>query len=78
MKDRFDLENEINTLYTFSNQLSLLSEGILEYELSNDEVVSVIEGLRVTLDLQTQKLQDTMSQCFKLDHYRNTESFNYP
>ena len=76
MKDRFDLENEINTLYTISNQLSLLSEGILEYELNNDEIVNVIEGLRVTLDLQTQKLHDTMSQCFKLDHYRNTESFN--
>ena len=78
MKNRFDLENEINTLYSFSNQLSLLSEGILEYDLSNDEAVNVIEGLRVTLDLQTQKLHDTMSQCFKLDQYRNTESFNYP
>jgi hypothetical protein len=78
MKNRFDLENEINTLYSFSNQLSLLSEGILEHDLGNDEVVNVIEGLRVTLDLQTQKLHDTMSQCFKLDNYSNTESFNYP
>lgn len=77
MKDRFNLEDEINTLYSFSNQLSLLSEGILEHDLSNDEVVNVIEGLRVTLDLQTQKLHDTMSQCFKLDHYSNTESSNY-
>jgi len=77
MKNRFDLENEINTLYSFSNKLSLLSEGILEYDLSNDEVVNVIEGLRVTLDLQTQKLHDTMSQCFKLDQYSNTESSNY-
>jgi hypothetical protein len=77
MKDRFDLENEINTLYSFSNQLSLLSEGILEHDLSNDEVVNVIEGLRVTLDLQTQKLHDTMAQCFKLDNYSNTESVGY-
>lgn len=77
MKDRFDLENEINTLYSFSNQLSLLSEGILEHDLSNDEVVNVIEGLRVTLDLQTQKLHDTMAQCFKLDNYSNTESVSY-
>ena len=77
MKDRFDLENEINTLYAFGNQLSLLSEGILEHDLSNDEVVNVIEGLRVTLDLQTQKLHDTMAQCFKLDNYSNTESVGY-
>ena len=76
MKDRFDLENEINTLYAFGNQLSLLSEGILEHDLSNDEVVNVVEGLRVTLDLQAQKLHDTMAKCFKLDQYRNIERGN--
>jgi hypothetical protein len=76
MKDRFDLENEINTLYAFGNQLSLLSEGILEHDLSNDEVVNVVEGLRVTLDLQAQKLHDTMAQCFKLDQYSNIERGN--
>lgn len=77
MKDFFDLETEISTLYTFSDQLGLLSEGILEHNLGNDEVVNVIEGLRVTLNLQTQRLHDTMSQCFKLDNYRNTENVSY-
>jgi len=70
MKDRFDLENEISTLYTFSDQLGTLSEGILEHDLTNDEVVSVIEGLKVMLNLQAQKLHDTMCQCFNLDNYR--------
>lgn len=70
MKDRFDLENEINTLYTFSDQLGTLSEGILEHNLTTDETVNVIEGLRVILNLQAQKMHDTMSQCFKLDNYR--------
>ena len=69
MKDRFDLENEINTLYTFSDQLGTLSEGILEHNLTTDETVNVIEGLRVILNLQAQKMHDTMSQCFKLDNY---------
>lgn len=70
MKDRFDLENEINTLYTFSDQLGTLSEGILEHNLSTDETVNAIEGLRVMINLQAQKLHDTMAQCFKLDGYR--------
>lgn len=70
MKDRFNLEDEINTLYFFSEQLGSLSEGILEHDLSNDDVVNVIEGLRVMINLQATKLQNTMCQCFKLDNYR--------
>lgn len=69
MKDRFNLEDEINTLYSFSEQLGTLSEGILEHNLTTDETVSVIEGLRVMLNLQAQKLHDTMCQCFRLDGY---------
>lgn len=72
MKDRFDLENEISTIHTFADQLGTLSEGILEHELTNDEIVNVIEGMRVMLNLHSQKLHDTMSQCFHLDQYRDS------
>lgn len=71
MKDRFDLENEIMNLHTFVDNLGTLSEGILEHELTTDETVNAIEGLRVMLSLQANKLMDTMSQCFKLDQYRD-------
>jgi len=69
MKDRFNLEDEINTLYSFSDQLGTLSEGILERDLSTDDTVNAIEGLRVMINLQAQKLHDTMCQCFKLNGY---------
>jgi hypothetical protein len=71
MKDRFDLENEITKLYTFVDDLGTLSEGIMEHDLSRDEITNAIEGLRVMLSLQANKLMDTMSQCFKLDQYRD-------
>jgi hypothetical protein len=71
MKNRFDLENEIMTLHTFADNLGTLSEGILEHDLSQDEIVNAIEGIKVMLTLQTNKLMDTMSQCFKLDDYRD-------
>jgi hypothetical protein len=71
MKDRFNLEDEIHTLHTFSNHLGTLSEGILEQDLSKDEIVNAIEGLRVMLTIQANKLMDTMTQCFKLDQYRD-------
>lgn len=75
MKDRFDLENEIATLHTFADNLGTLSEGILEHNLTKDETVNVIEGLRVMLNLHANKLFDTMTQCFELDKYKySTES----
>lgn len=71
MKDRFDLENEINVLYSFSDQLGTISEAVMEDRLSTDELVNAIEGLRVMINLQVSKLNDTMCQCFKLDNYRD-------
>lgn len=71
MKDRFDLETEISMLYNFGDQLGSLSEGILEHNLTNDDVVNVLEGLKVLIHLHTNKLLDTMSQCFKLDNYND-------
>ena len=75
MKDRFDLENEISALYNFAENLGTLSEGIMEQDLSKDETVNAIEGLRVMLSLQTNKLMDTMTQCFKLNEHK--ESTHY-
>ncbi len=70
MKNRFDLEQEIGSLYSYSEQLGGISEGILEYNMSTDDVVHAIEGLRVMLDLHAQKMMDTLSQCFHLDQYK--------
>lgn len=71
MKDRFDLENEIMGLYAFADQLGNVSEGLMEATLTTDEAVNAIEGINVLLKLQAEKLFDTMSQCFKLDGYRD-------
>lgn len=70
MKDRFNLEEEISQLYNFAEQLGVLSEGILEHNLTNDETVNALEGLKVLLTIHANKLNDTMSQCFKLDGYK--------
>lgn len=70
MKNRFDLEQEISTLYSYSEQLGGISEGILKYNMSSKDVANAIEGLKVMLDLHTQKMMDTLSQCFHVDQYR--------
>jgi hypothetical protein len=75
MKDRFDLENEISTLHVWTQILDSLNEGILEYDLSKDDTVNVISGLKVIIDLHADKMQDTLSQCFKLDQYNKNDQY---
>jgi hypothetical protein len=74
MKDRFNLEDEIMALHHFVDSLGTLSEGIIEHNLNNEEVVNAIEGMRVMLTLHANKLQDTMCQCLKLDQYRGCKN----
>lgn len=71
MKDRFNLEEEISQLHNFADHLGSLSEGILEHNLSNDEIVNTLEGLKVLITIHANKLLDTMRQCFKLDEYND-------
>lgn len=71
MKDRFNLEEEISQLHNFADNLGTICEGILEHNLDNDEIVNALEGLRVLLTLHSNKLHDTMSQCFHLDQYKS-------
>lgn len=75
MKDRFNLEDEISQLYSFVDHLNTISEGVLEHNLSEDETVNAIIGISVLLKLQANKLHDTMSQCFKLDAYRDEVAY---
>lgn len=69
MKDRFNLEDEISTLYNFADHLDTISTGILEHGLNEDETVNAIIGVGVLLKLQANKLHDTMCQCFNLSPY---------
>jgi hypothetical protein len=75
MKDRFNLEDEISTLYSFVQQLDTLNEGILEHDMSRDNISNVICGIKVMLELHAEKMQDTMCQCFKLDSYKHSPNF---
>jgi len=67
MKDRFDLEEEILQTHNFEDQLDLICKGIIEYKLTNDEVVNALVGLRVLITLHTNKIYDTMCQALKLN-----------
>ena len=73
MKTRFELEDEIMKLYVFVDNI----EDAIEY-LSNsdidpkviDTISNILLGTSTLLGLHAEKMLDTMSQCFKLDRYR--------
>lgn len=65
--DRFDLEEQINNILDISDNLDLLTENVLENNLSKDEIANVTIGLSSILKMKHQKLFDTFKQVFKLD-----------
>lgn len=71
MKNRFDLENEISTLYNFAEQLDTLGDAVGEKQLTEDEIMNALSGLRVMLNLQAEKMYNTLCQCFNLNQYES-------
>ena len=67
--DRFDLESKISETYNFVDRLNDISYGILEMEMTNDEVANALDGLAVLLKVHTNRLFDTFVQVHKLDQH---------
>jgi len=75
MKDRFDLEQEILQIKNYSEDIRMVVENLInnQYDSSSidtDKYCNVLEGVATLLDMHSDKMFDTMSQCFKLDNYR--------
>ena len=67
--DRFDLESKISETYNFVDRLNDISYGVLEMEMTNDEVANALDGLAVLLKVHTNRLFDTFVQVHKLDQH---------
>jgi len=67
--DRFDLENQINSLLNISEDIELLYKNILENKISNEEIANILIGLNGLIKLRQDQLFETMKIIFKLDEY---------
>ena len=74
MADRFNLESKITDTYHFVDHLNDLSYGVLENNLSQDEIADALHGLAVVLKCHTDKLFNVFTQAYKLDNY-NDQTF---
>lgn len=72
--DRFELENQIMSLHSIVDSLNDISYGVLENEMSSDDISNVLNGLAIMVDLKISKLFDAYRTVFKLDEYCDYES----
>ena len=76
MKDRFDLEQEILRTTNYADDLRTVVENMLNDSMEGitdvDKYANAIEGVAILIEMQSNKMLDTMSQCFKLDNYKES------
>jgi hypothetical protein len=72
MKDRFDLEQEIMQIMSFKDIVDTLAWRVMDSAepLSEDRIVNALIGLSEMLDHHNVKMMDTLTQCFRLNDYR--------
>ena len=59
MKDRFSFEQEILDCWKITDDLKMLLEGILEKDISRDEIANIVLGLEQLYNLKFQRTFDT-------------------
>ena len=73
MKTRFELEDEIMKLYAFvdniNDAIAYLADSDADPKVI-DTISNILLGTSTLMGLHADKMLDTMSQCFKLNQYR--------
>ena len=62
MTDRFDLETQITNASLIVEELKLLNEGVLERDLSKDDISNILIGLATLYELKFDKLTNSFEQ----------------
>ena len=73
MKTRFDLEEEIMKLYVFVDNIDDAIAYLVDTDVDPkviDTVTNILTGTSTLMGIHAEKMLDTMSQCFKLNQYR--------
>jgi regulator of replication initiation timing len=56
--DRFDFEQQIQKCWMITDDISDVSEGILEHNLDQDQIVNALMGIKQLYELKFNKLWD--------------------
>lgn len=75
MKDRFDLENDINALWSSASDLKTVCEMMYDSDFiyNSDRTFNVLYGLAEVMEAKLGRLEDTFCQVFHLNEYSSEE-----
>ena len=60
--NRSDLENEIKKLYHIVDDVNDISYGVLEENLSKDDIANALDGVAVMTEIRIQRVLDTFME----------------
>jgi hypothetical protein len=58
MSDRFDFEQQIQKCWMITDDISDVTEGILEHDLDKEQIVNTLMGIKQLYELKFNKLWD--------------------
>ena len=64
MADRFDFEQQIMECWKITDDIKSIIEGIDEHDLTSDQVLAILSGLKELYEMKFNKLWD----CFEQVH----------
>lgn len=74
-KNRFDLENDINALWSSASDLKTVCEMMYDSDFiyNSDRTFNVLYGLAEVMEAKLGRLEDTFAQVFELNEYSSEE-----
>jgi len=75
MSDRFDFEQQIQKCWLVTEDIYELAEGVLEHELTTDQITNVLFGMKEMYELKFNKLWD-MFESVHMDLVRENKMLN--
>ena len=65
MKNRFDFEQEIMGVWNIIEELKVLHEGVLERDLTSDQVSNILSGMTELYQMKFEILFETFEQLVR-------------
>ena len=65
MSDRFDFEQMIMECWHITSDLEMLEEGVLEKDMTTDQISNVVSGLKHVYEMRFNKMWDLFEQLIR-------------
>lgn len=65
MSDRFDLEEQMLNCWNVTEDINILTEGVMEQDLTKDQIANALMGLEQMYELKFNKMWNTFTKLIE-------------